>query len=81
MRRLLPNPDLAQTIAWIWLVFVLSGLLAWLAYRFWRRRHPVPPPAPQLSYSQRLQQRVMKGRATSMGKRHKRHAASKRRRD
>lgn len=31
---------LAQTIAWMWLGFLLVGAVAWLAYRYWRKRHP-----------------------------------------
>ena len=41
--RQLLDTGLAQTIAWIWLGFLVAGVVAWLAYRYWRRRHPPPP--------------------------------------
>lgn len=59
MRRPL-DVALAQTITWIWLGFLLVGGVAWLAYRYWRKRHPPPAPAPDRSYSQRLEQRLAK---------------------
>ena len=30
------DTDLAQTIAWIWLGFLVAGLAAWLVYKYWR---------------------------------------------
>jgi hypothetical protein len=69
MRRLLPDTNLAQTIAWIWLGFLVAGFVAWFAYRYWRRRHPLSVPAPERSYSQRLEQRLAKSRGDPKRKR------------
>lgn len=76
MRRQLPDPSLAQTIAWIWLGFLVAGIVAWFAYRHWRRRHPPPVPTPEPSYSQRLEQRLAKNQAAT--KRKRRVGATKR---
>jgi len=69
MRRHLLDKDLAQTIALIWLGFLVAGVVAWLVYSYWRKRHPPPPAAPQRSYSQRLQDRLAAGRGTGKQKR------------
>jgi LPXTG-motif cell wall-anchored protein len=69
VRRQLPDTNLAQAIAWIWLGFLLAGLVAWLVYRYWRKRHPVVPPAPERSYSQRLEQRLTKSQGSAKRKR------------
>ncbi|GIX54436.1 hypothetical protein CQA4T8M7_36920 [Sphaerotilus natans] len=58
MRRSIPDADLAQTIAWIWLAFLAIGLAAWLVHRRWRKGHPPPARVTEPSYSQRLQQRL-----------------------
>ncbi len=58
MRRQLLDTSLAQTIAWIWLGFLAAGLMAWSVYRRWRERHPPAAPPPELTYSQRLKQRL-----------------------
>lgn len=50
MRKQLLDTNLAQTIAWIWLGFLVAGLATWLVYRYWRRRHPPAPPALERSY-------------------------------
>lgn len=65
MRRQLFDTGLGQTITWIWLGFLVAGLGAWLGYRYWRRRHPSPQPAPELSYSERLQERLSKRQGTA----------------
>lgn len=64
-----PDPGLAQTIALIWLGFLAAGMVAWLAYRCWRKWHPVSPPEPQRSYSDRLQRRLATNRGTTKRKR------------
>ena len=69
MRIHLPVMDLAQTIALIWLGFLVAGVVAWLAYSYWRKRHSPPPAAPQRSYSQQLQDRLAAGRGTGKQKR------------
>lgn len=65
MRRQLPDTRLAQTIAWLWLGFLVAGLVAWLGYRYWRKRHPPPRPAPERSYIQSLEQRLSKRQVTA----------------
>ena len=65
---------LAQTIAWMWLGFLLVGAIAWLAYRYWRRRHPPRAPTPERSYSQCLGQRLAKSRGAAKSKRRDRPA-------
>lgn len=69
MRRQLLDTSLAQTIAWIWLGFLVAGLAAWIVYRYWRQRHPPAPPPPELSYSQRLEQRLAKRQGAARRKR------------
>ncbi len=69
MRRHLLDKDLAQTIALIWLGFLVVGVVAWLLYSCWRKRHPPPPAAPQRSYSERLQDRLAAARGTGKQKR------------
>jgi hypothetical protein len=69
MRRQLLDTSLAQTIAWIWLGFLVAGLVAWIIYRYWRQRHPPVPPPPELSYSQRLEQRLAKRQGAARRKR------------
>lgn len=75
MQRKYLDAALAQTIAWIWLGFLIAGVAVWFAYRYWRRRHPSPVAAPERSYSQRLQQRLVKGH--SAAKRKRRDGSSK----
>lgn len=60
MRRQLADTNLAQTIAWIWLGFLVAGVVVWLVYRYWRKRNPPAPPVQERSYSQRLEQRLAK---------------------
>lgn len=69
MRRQLLDTALAQTIAWLWLGFLVIGVMAWFAYRYWRRRHPAPAPVPERSYSQRLEQRLAKSQGADKCKR------------
>ena len=69
MRRKFLDADLAQTIAWMWLGFLVAGLVAWLVYRYWRRRHPIAPAAPERSYSQRLELRLTKSQGAAKRKR------------
>lgn len=80
MRRQLLDTNLAQTIAWIWLGFLAAGLAAWRAYRYWRQRHPPAPPAPDQSYSQRLEQRLTKRQSAAKRKRRGGPAKSRARR-
>ena len=54
MRRQSLDTGLTQTIAWLWVAFLIAGVVAWFGYRYWRRRHPRPTAAPERSYSQRL---------------------------
>jgi hypothetical protein len=70
---------LAQTMAWIWLAVLAAAGVAWLIYRHWRARHPIPPPAPELRYSQRLPQRLAKGQTVNKGKDPKRASNHKQR--
>ena len=69
MRRQLLDTTLAQTIAWLWLGFLVAGVVAWFAFRYWRKRHPPLVAAPERSYSQRLEQRVAKSQGTAKRKR------------
>lgn len=69
MRRQFLDTTLAQTIAWLWLGFLVAGVAAWFAYRYWRTRHPPPAPEPERSYSQRLEQRLAKSRGAAKRKR------------
>lgn len=69
MRRQLLDTALAQTIAWLWLGFLVVGVVAWFAYRYWRGRHPAPVPAPERSYSQRLELRLAKSQGAAKRKR------------
>jgi len=69
MGRKYLDTALAQTIAWIWLGFLVAGVVAWFAYRYWRKRHPPPVPEPERSYSQRLEQRLAKSPNTAKRKR------------
>lgn len=64
-----PDPGLAQTIALIWLGFLAAGLLAWFAYRYWRKRYPLPPPERKRNYSHHLQRRLATNRGTGKRKR------------
>jgi hypothetical protein len=68
MRKYIES-SLAQTIAWMWLGFLVAGVVAWPAYRYWRQRHPLPAPAPERSYSQRLAQRLAKRQGAAKRKR------------
>lgn len=70
MRRQYVDTALAQTIAWIWLGFLVAGGVSWLAYRYWRKRNPHRPPMPERSYSQRLEQRLAKSQGAAKRKRH-----------
>lgn len=68
MRPRLLDTALAQTIAWIWLGFLVAGVVAWFAYGYWRKRHPPPAPVPERSYSQRLEQRLAKSQGAAKRK-------------
>lgn len=70
MRQQLVASGLAATIAWIWFGFLVAGAVAWCAYRWWRGRRPIPPPAPQRSYSQGLAHRLT-GKRAGLSPRHK----------
>lgn len=76
MRKQLLDTSLAQTMAWIWLGFLVAGLVTWIVYRYWRQRHPPAPPPPELSYSKRLEQRLAKRRGAVKRKRRARSAKS-----
>lgn len=69
MQRQLPETHLAQMIAWIWLGILVVGVVAWFAYRYWRRRHPLLLPPPERSYGQCLQQRLAKSQAAKLRRR------------
>ena len=69
MRRQLPDANLAQTIAWLWLGILVVGVVAWFAYRYWRSHHPHPTSAPERSYSQRLEERLAKRQVATKRKR------------
>jgi type VI protein secretion system component VasK len=58
----MPDPALAQTIAWIWLAILVAGMLVVLLYRLWRRRNPRRPPEVVAGFGQRLQQRLAQRR-------------------
>lgn len=65
MLRKLPPADLAQTMTWIWLGMLAIGGSVFLAYRYWRKRHPRPPQKPEKQpqgYAQRLQRRMSQKR-------------------
>jgi len=74
MRRYL-DATLAQTIGWMWLGFLVAAVVAWFGYRYWRKRNPPPPPAPERSYSQRLEQRL--GKSPDAAKRKRRDGSPK----
>lgn len=69
MRPQLLNTALAQTVAWIWLGILAAGGVCWLVLRYWRRRHPLPHSLPEPSYSERLEQRLMRRRGAAKRKR------------
>lgn len=69
MGRKYLDTALAQTIAWLWLGFLAAGVVAWFAYRYWRKRHPPAAPEPERSYSQRLEQRLAKNQGAAKRKR------------
>jgi O-antigen/teichoic acid export membrane protein len=69
MRRQLVDTALAQTIALLWLGFLAAGVVAWIAYRVWRRWNPPPPPVPERRYSQRLTQRLARHQGAGKRKR------------
>lgn len=69
MLRRLPEANLAQTITWIWLGLLVAGAVAWFAYRYWRKSHPLPVAEPKRSYSKRLQQRLSKNQGAANRKR------------
>ena len=50
--------SLAQTMAWMWLVIVVTAIIGYALFRWWRRRHPLPVPKPEPPYSQQLQRRL-----------------------
>ncbi|MBI2770447.1 MAG: hypothetical protein HYX47_12550 [Burkholderiales bacterium] len=58
MFRIPHNVPLAILIFWIWVGFVAVVLATYFLIRWWRRKHPLPPPAPELSYSARLRERL-----------------------
>ena len=68
MRRHL-DIAVAQAMAWIWLGIIFAGVLVWLGYRYWRRRHAPKSPLPEPSYSERLGQRLAKTKGAAKHKR------------
>ena len=80
MGRKYLDTALAQTIAWLWLGFLVAGVVAWFAYRYWRKRHPRPVPERVRSYSQRLEQRLAKNQGAAKRKRRGGSAKSRPRR-
>ena len=50
--------SLAQTLAWIWLVILVTAVVGYAVFRWWRKRHPLPVPKPAPSYAQQLQRRL-----------------------
>ncbi len=80
MGRKYLDTALAQTIAWLWLGFLVAGVVAWFAHRYWRKRHPPPVPEPERSYSQRLEQRLAKNQGAAKRKRRGGSAKSRPRR-
>lgn len=80
MGRKYLDTALAQAIAWLWLGFLVAGVVAWFAYRHWRKRHPPPVPEPERSYSQRLEQRLAKNQGAAKRKRRGGSAKSRPRR-
>ena len=57
--------SLAQTMAWIWLVILVTAVVGYAVFRWWRKRHPLPVPKPAPSYAQQLQRRLNEHRGAS----------------
>jgi hypothetical protein len=68
MRRQLLDTSLAQTLAWIWLGFLVAAAAGWMARRCWRKRRPITPPPRQRGYSRRLASRLNKRRRATKHK-------------
>ena len=58
MRYKMLDTALAMTMAWMWLVIVVTAVIGYALFRWWRRRHPLPVPKPERPYAQRLQRRL-----------------------
>lgn len=63
MRYKVLDTALAMTMAWIWLVIVVTAVVGYGLFRWWRRRHPLPVQKPEPPYAQRLQHRLNEHRA------------------
>lgn len=55
--------SVAQTMALIWLVILVTAVVGYAVFRWWRKRHPLPVPKPEPPYAQRLQHRLNAHRA------------------
>lgn len=53
-----PTMTVAIQIFWVWVVFTVVVVMGYFLFQWWRRRHPLPPPPPELSYSERLRERL-----------------------
>ncbi len=58
MRRLIPDPVIAQTMLWIWVGVVIVAVLLFVLWGWWRKANPPPRQAPTPSYSQALSKRL-----------------------
>lgn len=65
--------SLAQTMAWIWLGILVTAIVGYAGFRWWRKWHPLQIPKPELPYAQQLQRRLNEHRGA--GKRPKRSKA------
>lgn len=59
MRYKMLDTSLAMTMAWMWLVIVVTAVVGYDLFRWWRRRHPLPVPKPEPPYAQGLQRRLI----------------------
>ena len=57
--------SVAQTMALIWLVILVTAVVGYAVFRWWRKRHPLPVPKPAPSYAQQLQRRLNEHRGAS----------------
>lgn len=69
MRMQIPDAQIAQTMLWIWVAFVVVALLLVALWRRWRRTHPPPKPEQKPKYSQSLSKRLAAARQDGKTKR------------
>lgn len=50
--------EIGLPILLIWMAVFAACVVAYVAWRWWRRRHPVTPKPPEPSYARRLRTRL-----------------------